>query len=126
MRFLKEKERYEKVEGDLRNAENDYEERRDHAAGLTAQVAERTQDLDDLRGQKAADDVSPNDREASASADPSIARARRQAPCPQEPGSQLVEIFTEHFLIILSLTISTTDTHTRRRSLIIARLSLCA
>lgn len=40
LRFLKEKERYEKVEGDLRNAENDYEERRDHAAGLTAQVAE--------------------------------------------------------------------------------------
>jgi hypothetical protein len=40
LRFLKEKERYEKVEGELRNAENDYEERRDHAAGLTAQVAE--------------------------------------------------------------------------------------
>lgn len=58
LRFLKEKERYEKVEGDLRNAENDYEERRDHAAGLTAQVAEKSQDLDDLRGQKAADDVS--------------------------------------------------------------------
>lgn len=58
LRFLKEKERYEKVEGDLRNAENDYEERRDHAAGLTAQVAEKTQELDDLRGQKAADDVS--------------------------------------------------------------------
>ena len=57
LRFLKEKERYEKVEGDLRNAENDYEERRDHAAGLTAQVAEKSQDLDDLRGQKAADDV---------------------------------------------------------------------
>lgn len=56
LRFLKEKERYEKIEGELRNAENDYEERRDHAAGLTAQVAEKTQDLDDLRGQKAADD----------------------------------------------------------------------
>jgi len=56
LRFLKEKERYEKVEGELRNAENDYEERRDHAAGLTSQVAEKTQDLDDLRGQKAADD----------------------------------------------------------------------
>lgn len=66
-RFLKEKERYEKVEGELRNAENDYEERRDHAAGLTAQIAEkcvsrkggltrRTQDIDDLRAQKAADD----------------------------------------------------------------------
>lgn len=41
MRFLKEKERYEKVEGELRNAENDYEERRDHAAGLTAQIAEK-------------------------------------------------------------------------------------
>ena len=41
MRFLKEKERYEKVEAELRNAENDFEERRDHAAGLTAQVAER-------------------------------------------------------------------------------------
>lgn len=41
MRFLKEKERYEKVEGELRNAENDYEERRDQAAGLTAQIAER-------------------------------------------------------------------------------------
>lgn len=58
LRFLKEKERYERVEGDLRNAENDYEERRDHAAGLTGQVAEKTQELDDLRGQKAADDVS--------------------------------------------------------------------
>lgn len=58
LRFLKEKERYERVEGDLRNAENDYEERRDHGAGLTAQVAEKTQELDDLRGQKAADDVS--------------------------------------------------------------------
>jgi hypothetical protein len=58
LRFLKEKERYEKIEGELRNAENDYEERRDHAAGLTAQVAEKTQELDDLRGQKAADDVS--------------------------------------------------------------------
>lgn len=56
MRFLKEKERYEKVEGELRNAENDYEERRDQAAGLTAQIAERTQDLDDMRAQKAADD----------------------------------------------------------------------
>jgi len=40
LRFLKEKERYEKVEGELRNAENDYEERRDHAGGITAQVAE--------------------------------------------------------------------------------------
>jgi hypothetical protein len=40
LRFLKEKERYERIEGELRNAENDYEERRDHAAGLTAQVAE--------------------------------------------------------------------------------------
>lgn len=58
LRFLKEKERYERIEGELRNAENDYEERRDHAAGLTGQVAEKTQDLDDLRGQKAADDVS--------------------------------------------------------------------
>ena len=58
LRFLKEKERYEKIEGELRNAENDYEERRDHAGGLTAQVAEKTQELDDLRGQKAADDVS--------------------------------------------------------------------
>ncbi|ODO03336.1 hypothetical protein L198_02181 [Cryptococcus wingfieldii CBS 7118] len=56
LRFLKEKERYEKLEGELRNAENDYEERRDHAAGLTAQVAEKTSDLDLLRGQKAADD----------------------------------------------------------------------
>lgn len=56
MRFLKEKERYEKAEGELRNAENDYEERRDHAAGLTAQIAEKTQELDDLRAQKAADD----------------------------------------------------------------------
>ncbi|KAI9638102.1 uncharacterized protein MKK02DRAFT_22875, partial [Dioszegia hungarica] len=56
LRFLKEKERYERIEGELRNAENDYEERRDHAAGLTGQVAEKTQDLDDLRGQKAADD----------------------------------------------------------------------
>ncbi|KGB74331.1 DNA binding protein Ncp1 [Cryptococcus deuterogattii R265] len=56
MRFLKEKERYERIEGELRNAENDFEERRDHAAGLTAQVAEKTQDLDDLRAQKAADD----------------------------------------------------------------------
>ncbi|WVQ71652.1 hypothetical protein IAR50_001192 [Cryptococcus sp. DSM 104548] len=56
LRFLKEKERYEKMEGELRNAENDYEERRDHAAGLTAQVAEKSADLDLLRGQKAADD----------------------------------------------------------------------
>lgn len=56
LRFLKEKERYERIEGELRNAENDYEERRDHAAGITSQVAEKTQDLDDLRGQKAADD----------------------------------------------------------------------
>ncbi|WRT67177.1 uncharacterized protein IL334_004143 [Kwoniella shivajii] len=56
LRFLKEKERYEKVEADLRNAENDYEERRDHAAGLTSQVAEKTYELDDARAQKAADD----------------------------------------------------------------------
>jgi hypothetical protein len=40
LRFLKEKERYERIEGELRNAENDYEERRDHAAGLTSQMAE--------------------------------------------------------------------------------------
>lgn len=63
LRFLKEKERYERVEGDLRNAENDYEERRDHAAGLTAQVAEKTQELDDLRALKAADDVSVKQRQ---------------------------------------------------------------
>ncbi|GFZ45607.1 hypothetical protein JCM24511_03335 [Saitozyma sp. JCM 24511] len=56
LRFLKEKERYERIEGELRNAENDYEERRDHAAGLTSQMAEKTQELDDLRAQKAADD----------------------------------------------------------------------
>jgi hypothetical protein len=56
MRFLKEKERYEKFEADLQQAENDFEERRDHAAGLTAQIAERTQEIDDLRAQKAADD----------------------------------------------------------------------
>ncbi|WVR05187.1 hypothetical protein IAU60_002199 [Kwoniella sp. DSM 27419] len=56
LRFLKEKERYEKVEGELRNAENDYEERRDHAAGLTSQVAEKQYELDDARAQKAADD----------------------------------------------------------------------
>jgi len=49
LRFLKEKERYEKVEGDLRNAENDYEERRDHAAGLTAQVAEVSYNFVNLR-----------------------------------------------------------------------------
>lgn len=41
MRFLKEKERYEEVEGKLKAAEDDFEERRDHAAGLTAQVAEK-------------------------------------------------------------------------------------
>ncbi|WVW83039.1 hypothetical protein I302_105056 [Kwoniella bestiolae CBS 10118] len=56
LRFLKEKERYEKIEGELRNSENDYEERRDHAAGLTSQVAEKTQEVDDLRAMKAADD----------------------------------------------------------------------
>lgn len=56
LRFLKEKEKYERVEAELRNAENDFEERRDHAAGLTAQVAERTQEIDDMRAQKAADD----------------------------------------------------------------------
>ncbi|KAL1406904.1 hypothetical protein Q8F55_006316 [Vanrija albida] len=56
LRFLKEKEKYERIEAELRNAENDFEERRDHAAGLTAQVAERTQEIDDMRAQKAADD----------------------------------------------------------------------
>ncbi|WWC61085.1 uncharacterized protein I303_103663 [Kwoniella dejecticola CBS 10117] len=56
LRFLKEKEKYEKIEGELRNSENDYEERRDHASGLTAQVAERTQEVDDLRAMRAADD----------------------------------------------------------------------
>ncbi|TXT07290.1 hypothetical protein VHUM_03460 [Vanrija humicola] len=56
LRFLKEKEKYERIEAELRNAENDFEERRDHAAGLTAQIAERTQEIDDMRAQKAADD----------------------------------------------------------------------
>ncbi|WWC69422.1 uncharacterized protein I206_103361 [Kwoniella pini CBS 10737] len=56
LRFLKEKEKYEKIEGELRNSENDYEERRDHASGLTAQVAEKTQSVDDLRAMRAADD----------------------------------------------------------------------
>jgi hypothetical protein len=89
LRFLKEKERYEKIEGELRNAENDYEERRDHAGGLTAQVAEKTQELDDLRGQKAADDVSgfaflPGYILME------IARARGQVVGSQEPRPQLV------------------------------------
>lgn len=84
LRFLKEKERYERIEGELRNAENDYEERRDHAAGLTGQVAEKTQDLDDLRGQKAADDVS------IILARLTIARERGQVVGAQEPGSQLI------------------------------------
>lgn len=88
LRFLKEKERYEKIEGELRNAENDYEERRDHAAGLTAQVAEKTQELDDLRGQKAADDVSGSYCNASLSGRWLIlARACGQTACAQEPGS---------------------------------------
>lgn len=56
LRFLKEKERYEKVEAELRRAEVDHEERQEHAAGLTAQIAEKTQDIDDMRAQKAADD----------------------------------------------------------------------
>jgi len=85
LRFLKEKERYEKVEGDLRNAENDYEERRDHAAGLTAQVAERTQDLDDLRGQKAADDVSHATLLFKFVPEAEIARACSQALGFEEP-----------------------------------------
>jgi hypothetical protein len=89
LRFLKEKERYEKIEGELRNAENDYEERRDHAGGLTAQVAEKTQELDDLRGQKAADDVSLWFDSSVDSAD-QAARARSQVVGSQEPRPQLV------------------------------------
>lgn len=88
LRFLKEKERYERIEGELRNAENDYEERRDHAAGLTSQVAEKTQELDDLRGQKAADDVSVKSscRDHMLTA----ARASCQTIGAQEPGSFVV------------------------------------
>ncbi|WWC89992.1 uncharacterized protein L201_004922 [Kwoniella dendrophila CBS 6074] len=56
LRFLKEKEKYEKIEGELRNCENDFEERRDHASGLTAQVAEKTLEVDEARANKAADD----------------------------------------------------------------------
>lgn len=56
LHFLKEKERYEAIEAKLRNAENDFEERRDHAYGLTEQVAERNQEIDDMRALKAADD----------------------------------------------------------------------
>jgi hypothetical protein len=88
LRFLKEKERYEKIEGELRNAENDYEERRDHAGGLTAQVAEKTQELDDLRGQKAADDVSYILVDQLICAD-NIAREGGQVVGPQEPRPQL-------------------------------------
>lgn len=56
LHFLKMKERYEAIEAKLRNAENDFEERRDHAYGLTEQVAERQQEIDDMRAIKAADD----------------------------------------------------------------------
>ena len=90
LRFLKEKERYEKIEGELRNAENDYEERRDHAGGLTAQVAEKTQELDDLRGQKAADDVSRS-LHLLCSLLTMAAREGGQVVGPQEPRPQLVE-----------------------------------
>ena len=91
LRFLNEKERYEKIEGELRNAENDYEERRDHAGGLTAQVAEKTQELDDLRGQKAADDVSFSLLVGGCHAD-ETAREGGQVVGPQEPRPQLDQV----------------------------------
>lgn len=59
LRFLKEKERYERVEAQLRSIEADYEAKREHAAQQTDLLAEKTQELNDLRAQKAADDVSP-------------------------------------------------------------------
>lgn len=58
LRWLKEQERYAKVEAALRNAEEDYEAKREHAGQTTATIAEKTQELDDLRANKAADDVS--------------------------------------------------------------------
>ncbi|KAJ9092394.1 hypothetical protein QFC21_006896 [Naganishia friedmannii] len=56
LRFLKEKERYERVEAQLRSIEADYEAKREHASQQTDLLAEKTQELNDLRAQKAADD----------------------------------------------------------------------
>lgn len=58
MHFLKEKERFERVEAELRVRNSDYEAKREHASNQTDLLAEKTQELNDLRAQKAADDVS--------------------------------------------------------------------
>lgn len=56
-RLLKEKQRYEAVEAGLHKAKADFDERQAHAERLTAQIAEQTQHVDNLRATKSADDV---------------------------------------------------------------------
>lgn len=88
LRWLKEQERYAKVEAALRNAEEDYEAKREHAGQTTATIAEKTQELDDLRANKAADDVSGS-QSSQTGADGSPARARAKDPCAQDARARL-------------------------------------
>lgn len=72
-RFLKEKERYDAAEAGLLKAKAEHEERQAHAERVTAQIAEQTQHVDNLRATKSADDVS------------AVRGAVRAEACPEGP-----------------------------------------
>lgn len=55
-KFLKQKEVYDRIEADLRSREEQYDAARQHSQAQTELLAEKTQELNDLRSQKAADD----------------------------------------------------------------------
>lgn len=57
-RFLKQKEEYDRIEAELRNREEQYEATRQHAQAQTEVLAQKSLELNELRAQKAADDVS--------------------------------------------------------------------
>lgn len=50
---------YDRIEADLRSREEQYDAARQHSQAQTELLADKTQELNDLRSQKAADDVSP-------------------------------------------------------------------
>ena len=57
-KFLKQKEAYDRIEAELRSREEQYEATRQHAQAQTEILAQKSAELNDLRAQKAADDVS--------------------------------------------------------------------
>lgn len=55
-KFMKQKEAYDRIESHLRSREEQYEMTRQHAQAQTDILAEKSEELNDLRAQKAADD----------------------------------------------------------------------